>query len=158
MQIKDALVSSSQLEAVVDRNACVKLDQIQKRNSQDCIPKRWCTFAVVGEISNPRESSSGNPYTIWKLIDLHECVVSLYLFSNAYRDTKGDAMVGSLVCLVSPRTRKPNERFFISVDSAEQIRILGKAKDFGYCAAKKKVRLRWLITMVFEFLLLQSLI
>ena len=82
MQIKDALVSSSQLEGVVERNACIKIDQIQKRNSQDCIPKRWCTFAVIGEISNPRESNSGNPYTIWKLIDLHECVVSLYLFSN----------------------------------------------------------------------------
>lgn len=134
LKIRDALVSSSQLEGFFENTAFVKLNQLKGRATQDTIPHKWCTIGVVGEVSVVRTSSQNTPYVVWKLTDLNETLVLLYVFGDAYVDYKDDVRPGSLVALVSPRKRSTGGSFTLSVDSYRQLLILGESADFGYCS------------------------
>lgn len=132
-------MSSSQLEGLVGAYSCVSLGEVQRRASQDCLPKRWCAIGCVGEISGIKHTVKGDPYNMWKVTDLKETVITLMVFGDAYHHWKDGVRPGSLITLVSPRTSKSSEAFCLSISSGEQVRVLGKSPEFGYCRAKRKV-------------------
>lgn len=117
----------------------MKLDQIQSRAAQDCIPKNWCTLAVVGEISDVRNGSNGSPYISWKLTDLDDTLIMLSLFGDAYQEFKNRVRVGALVLVVSPGRFRSTDKYILNLNSSDQIRILGQSSDFGICKFVKNV-------------------
>ena len=45
----------------------------------------WATIGVLTEKGNPKTSSIGQSYSIWKIGCLDENTVSLFLFGDAYQ-------------------------------------------------------------------------
>lgn len=50
----------------------------------DTLSGCWATVGVLTEKGNPRTSSTGKSYCIWKIGCLDEATVSLFLFGDAY--------------------------------------------------------------------------
>ena len=139
LRIKNPVVSSSQLMNLMESSACIRIDQIRQRVIQDTVPKRWCTIAVVGEVSSTRTSeATGSQYGIWKLTDLNESMIHLYVFGSAYQDFGGEIMPGTVVCLVGGKTRRSGDAVTLSIDAYTQLMMLGESRDFGYCKGRTK--------------------
>ena len=139
LRIKNPLVSSSQLTTIMESHACIRIDQIRHRIIQDTVPKRWCTIAVVGEVSSTRTSeATGSQYGIWKLTDLNESMMYLYVFGSAYQDYCGEMKPGAVVCLVGGKTRRTGDAVTLSIDAYTQLLVLGESRDFGYCKGRTK--------------------
>ena len=138
LKIRDALVSSAQVQSLLGDTSFIKLDQMRSRVIQDTVPKRWCTIGVVGEVSAPRTTEGQSQYVIWKLTDLNETMILLYVFGNAYHDLRDDVMTGSLVCVVSGKTRRAGDGVTMSIFEHSQLTVLGRSADFGYCSSKRK--------------------
>lgn len=136
LKIKNPLVSSSQVQARFADAAALKLSQVRPRHRATGLDGMWATIGVLGEKSKPRESSSGNQFSIWKLTDLDQTCVSLFLFGSAHAELRKEA-VGSLVAVFKPKVKADGE-FSLSVESGAQVWLLGGSKDFGYCKATKK--------------------
>ena len=138
LRIKNPVVSSSQLTSIMESSACIRIDQIRQRIIQDTVPKRWCMIAVVGEVSPPRTSETGSQYGIWKLTDLNESVMCLYVFGSAYQDYCEEIKPGALVCVVGGKTRRTGDSVTLSIDAFTQLTVLGESRDFGYCKGRTK--------------------
>ena len=139
LRIKNPVVSSSQVTSLMESNACIRIDQIRQRIIQDTVPKRWCTIAVVGEVSSTRTSeSTGSQYGIWKLTDLNEATMCLYVFGSAYQDYSGEIKPGAVVCLVGGKTRRNGDSVTLSIDTYTHLLVLGESRDFGYCKGRTK--------------------
>lgn len=137
--MKNPLVSHSQLEARLANRSVVSLKDIRSRHHGIGLGPSWATICAVGEISDTREASSGNLYSIWKLTDLKDTSVSLFLFGRAHSDLTGEVQPGSVVAILSAKVREGRE-LDLSVDNADQVLVLGTASEFGYCKAKNHVR------------------
>ena len=138
LRISKPLISSAQLQSSLESLSFIRIDQVRQRIIQDTVPKRWCTIGVVGEVSVPRTAQKGGQYCIWKLTDLKETMVMLYVFGNAFHDFRDDVKPGSLVCVVGARTRRSVDAVTLSIDSYSQLMICGDSLDFGYCSGKRK--------------------
>jgi hypothetical protein len=138
LNVKNPLVSSSQLEARLDAQSVIKLKDIVNRNSVG-MPKTWATLAVVGEISARKEDAQGRPFSIWKLTDLSDTLITLFLFGNGYTDCHRDARPGAMVALFSPKIRSEGGSFSLSISSGDSMLELGSATEFGFCKSKTKV-------------------
>lgn len=139
LQVKNPLVSSSQMETRLSGISIVRLGQLRSRHQGPGLGAAWCTLAVLGECSPPRVSASGNAYSIWKLADLDQACVSLFLFGRAHEELRREPP-GRLVAVFNAKVRADGGEFSLSADSAEQLLLLGTASEFGYCKATKKVR------------------
>lgn len=140
LRISKALISSAQLQCTLEGLSFIKIDQLRQRIIQDTVPKRWCTIGVVGEVSTPRtaQHAKGGQYCIWKLTDLRETMMMVYVFGNAYHDYRDKVKPGSLVCLVAAKTRKSADAVTLSIDSHSHLLICGDSLDFAYCSGKRK--------------------
>lgn len=141
LKVKNPLVSSSQMEARLGSASVVRLSQLRQRHHSVGLGSggaAWATLVALGEASPPKETSSGKRYAIWKLTDLDQASVSLFLFGKAYDEWRGDARPGAMLALLSPRVRADGGEFSLSVDSPDQILLLGTAAEFGFCGAKTK--------------------
>ncbi|GAB4814670.1 hypothetical protein N2152v2_001716 [Parachlorella kessleri] len=136
LKIKNPVVSSAQVKARLADASVVKLAQVKTRHRTAGLEGAWATLCVVGEKSKPRESQSGRTYSIWKVTDLDATSHSLFLFGSAHSDLWKESE-GTLIALFSPKVRSEGD-FALSVDSPEQLWVLGSAKEFGYCKANKK--------------------
>ena len=140
LRISKALISSAQLQSTLEGLSFIKIDQMRQRIIQDTVPKRWCTIGVVGEVSTPRtaQHAKGGQYCIWKLTDLKETMMMVYVFGNAYHDYRDEVKPGTLVCLVAAKTRKSADAVTLSIDAYSQLLICGDSLDFAYCSGKRK--------------------
>jgi len=139
LRVKNPVVSSSQLTTLMESMACIRIDQLRQRIIQDTIPKRWCTIGVVGELSTPRTTEgTGAQYGIWKLTDLNESMIYLYVFGSAYQDYKRSIAPGTLVCVVGGKTRRNGDSVNLSIDAYTQLVVLGESRDFGFCKGRTK--------------------
>ena len=140
LKVKNPLISSSQLEARFDAHSVLKLSLIRKRHQNSTLQGAWATIAVIGENSGCKESASGKTYSIWKLTDLDETSVSLFLFGRADEELRRDGEVGALVALFTPKIRSEGGGdFSMSVERSDQVLLLGKSSEFAYCGATQKV-------------------
>lgn len=63
----------------------------------------WATMGVLTEKGQPKTSSIGQPYGIWKIGSLNENTVSLFLFGDAYKKNeteKAGTVFGLFNCSV----------------------------------------------------------
>jgi len=139
LNVNSPLVSSSQLEARLEAQGVVKLSDIINRNHSVGLPKAWATLAAVGEVSPRKEDAQGRPFSIWKLTDLNDSMITLFLFGNAYHECHRDGRPGAVVALFSPKVRSEGGKFSLSISSGDNILELGTASEFGFCKSKTKV-------------------
>ncbi|KAL4437421.1 hypothetical protein ABPG75_004560 [Micractinium tetrahymenae] len=136
LKIKNPRVSHTQLRGRLADTAVLRLAHVKQRHRTAGLEGSWATIAVVGEKSKPRETATGRTYSIWKVTDLDQTGLSLFLFGAAHDDLWREPE-GTIVALFTPKVRAEGD-FSLSVDSAEQIWVLGQSPEFGYCKAKKK--------------------
>lgn len=75
--------------------------------SGDTLSGCWATVGVLTETGQPRTSSTGKPYAIWKMGCLKENNVSVFLFGDAYqRNSKEKA--GAVFALFNCGVRNDN--------------------------------------------------
>lgn len=95
-------MSSSQAKArLADGPSVVQLGQLRSRHRSCGLDGQWTTIAVLGEASD-RDAASGRSYSIWKLTDLDQACISLFLFGAAHDDFRRQP-VGTMVALFSPK-------------------------------------------------------
>ena len=73
----------------------------------DTLSGCWATVGVLTEKGNPRTSSTGKTFCIWKIGSLDEKTVSVFLFGDAYQKySKEEA--GTVLALFNCAVRKDN--------------------------------------------------
>jgi minichromosome maintenance protein 10 len=108
----------------------------------------WTSGVLVRKQPGMRKSAKGNEYAIWEVNDLKEVEKcwSLFLFSGAASSSALMALsIGSVIDITSPSimdgssgSSSNSGTLKLSVNNANQIRLIGTAKDFGYCRSKRK--------------------
>ncbi|EOX97677.1 Minichromosome maintenance 10 isoform 2 [Theobroma cacao] len=99
----------------------------------------WATVGVLTEKGNPKTSSIGQNYSIWKIGCLDENAVSLFLFGDAYKQYCKE-QAGTVFALFSCSVRKDakGSGFSLSVGAPNQILKIGTSADYGVCKGKRK--------------------
>lgn len=127
----------------------------------------WATVGVLTEKGNPKTSSVGKSYCIWKLGCLDENTISLFLFGDAYEQNCKE-QAGTVFALFNCTVRKDNvvltchiyihcfmtvffyllnqkislllqgTGFSLSVFTSNQILKMGTSIDYGVCKGKRK--------------------
>ncbi|KFM25012.1 MCM10-like protein [Auxenochlorella protothecoides] len=82
------------------------------------------------------QSSTGSTYSIWKLTDLDQTTLSIFLFSGAHDELWKQAP-GTLIAIFTPKVKNDRELCLTAI-SGDQVWVLGTAAEFGYCRAQKK--------------------
>jgi minichromosome maintenance protein 10 len=140
LKIRNPRISSSQLSSQLDQIASIRLSQVvsfrKTTSTIDSNNSSWATVAVLGEKSPPRESSTGKPYSIWKLTDLDETMITVKLYGAAHTD-HCNISVGSIVAIFDARPPdqeyNQSNKFFLRTFSSENVLELGISTEFGYC-------------------------
>lgn len=75
--------------------------------SGDTLSGCWATVGVLTETGQPRTSSTGKPYAIWKMGYLKEKTVTVFLFGDAYQRNSNEK-IGAVFALFNCGVRKDN--------------------------------------------------
>ncbi len=102
LQVKNPIVSSSQVTERLRDVGVVRLSDVRARRASTGLAGSWGTIGVIGEKSAPRVSANGKSYSIWKITDLESTCITLFMFGGAYQDWRGEA-VGTLIALLTPK-------------------------------------------------------
>lgn len=145
LRLRNQLLTPSQISDLFSDIRFVRLPTIKNLMMSDKLSGCWATMGVLTEIGQPRTSSIGQPYCIWKLSSLddnsNDTLVSLFLFGDAFKKkTDKEAVGGSVFGLFncSLRKDKMGSDFSLSVNSAKQMVKLGVSADYGVCTSKRK--------------------
>ncbi|CAH8262941.1 unnamed protein product [Arabidopsis lyrata] len=139
LRIRNQLLSPAEISDLFSDIRFVRLPTIKNLLMGDKLSGCWATMGVLTEKGQPKTSSIGQPYGIWKIGSLNENTVSLFLFGDAYKKNeteKAGTVFGLLNCSV--RKDKGGRDFSLSVNSAKQMVKLGVSADYGVCTAKRK--------------------
>ncbi|XP_060961686.1 uncharacterized protein LOC133031924 isoform X2 [Cannabis sativa] len=104
----------------------------------DTLSGCWATVGVLTEKGNPRTSSTGKSYCIWKIGCLDETTVSLFLFGDAYIKLSKE-QAGTVFALFNCTVRKDSmgQGFSLSLYSPKQVLKIGTSVDYGVCNGKR---------------------
>ncbi|KAL1208223.1 hypothetical protein V5N11_034939 [Cardamine amara subsp. amara] len=139
LRIRNQLLSPAEISEQFSDIRFVRLPTIKNLLMGDKLSGCWATMGVLAEKGQPKTSSIGQPYGIWKIGSLNENSVSLFLFGDAYKKNeteKAGTVFGLFNCSV--RKDKMGREFSLSVNSAKQMVKLGVSADYGVCTAKRK--------------------
>ncbi|KAF6170755.1 hypothetical protein GIB67_015707 [Kingdonia uniflora] len=139
LKIKKLLVSTEELSDHFSDIRFVRLSAIRNLLKSDKITGCWATVGVLAEKGNPRITSNGKNYCIWKIGCLDENVFSVFLFGDAY-NKHWKEQAGTVFGLFNCSVRKDAEGsgFSLSVSSAGQILKMGASADYVVCKGKRK--------------------
>ncbi|CAH2061649.1 unnamed protein product [Thlaspi arvense] len=139
LRLRNQLLSPAEISDLFSDIRFVRLPTIKNLLVGDKLSGCWATMGVLTEKGQPKTSSIGQPYAIWKFGSLNENTVSLFLFGDAYKKNeseKAGTVFGLFNCSV--RNDKVGRDFSLSVNSAKQMVKLGVSADYGVCTAKRK--------------------
>ncbi|PSS29521.1 hypothetical protein CEY00_Acc07137 [Actinidia chinensis var. chinensis] len=139
LRIRNQLVSQVELSNHFSEIRFVRLPAIKNVLVGDTLSGCWATVGVLTEKGNPRTSSTGKTFCIWKIGCLDEKTVSVFLFGDAYQKYSKEK-AGTVLALFNCAVRKDNlgSGFSLSVYSAGQILKIGTSLDYGVCKGKRK--------------------
>ncbi|CAL5219574.1 g1434 [Coccomyxa viridis] len=99
----------------------------------------WATIAVLTEKSRPRQSASGQTYSMWKVSDLAGVTVTVLLFGDAhqslYRESEGAIMA---ICNARASAGGPGQGVSLKVSDPSSVYKLGTSADYALCGARTK--------------------
>ncbi|KAK3612028.1 hypothetical protein CHS0354_021704 [Potamilus streckersoni] len=143
IRIINPRVSMFELKEKMYGRKMIKISNLAcKMNSAD-MQGNWVTIGVVVHKSEPRQSSSGKTFCIWKLSDLQDCdkVITFFLFGNVYKEHwKNDisSVVGLLNATPMDKAEKIQADVAFTINHPHQLLVLGCAKDLGKCTFRTK--------------------
>ncbi|XP_077246255.1 minichromosome maintenance 10 [Tasmannia lanceolata] len=139
LRIRNLLVSALDLSNHFSDIRFIQLPAIRNSLVGDTISGCWATVGVLTEKGNPKVSSTGKNFCIWKIGCLNESDVSVFLFGDAYTKNWKEP-VGTIFALFNSGVRKDaqGKGFSLSVYSAGQLLKMGTSVDYGVCKGKRK--------------------
>ncbi|KAL7206957.1 hypothetical protein ACSBR2_019621 [Camellia fascicularis] len=139
LRIRNQLISPVELSNHFSDIRFVRLPAIKNVLNGDTLSGCWATVGVLVEKGNPKVSTTGKNYCIWKLGCLDEKTISVFLFGDAYQKYSKE-VAGTVFALLNCAVRKDNlgPGFSLSVYSAGQILKIGTSLDYGVCKGKRK--------------------
>nr|GMD90643.1 protein MCM10 homolog [Ipomoea batatas] len=117
LRIRNQLVSPVELSNRFSDIRFVRLPAIKNLLSGDTLSGCWATVGVLTETGQPRTSSTGKPYAIWKMGCLKENNVSVFLFGDAYQRNskeKAGAVFALFNCGVRNDNSKTSEKYSVT--------------------------------------------
>ncbi|KAJ8572204.1 hypothetical protein K7X08_008715 [Anisodus acutangulus] len=139
LRIRNQVVSPVELSNHFADIRFIRLSAIRNSLLGDTLSGCWATVGVLTEKGQPRTSSTGKQYAIWKLGSLDEKTISLFVFGDAYQKNCNEK-AGAVFALFNCSVRKDNSEhgFSLSVYSASHILKIGTSVDYGVCKGKRK--------------------
>uniref|UniRef100_T1IJL1 Protein MCM10 homolog n=1 Tax=Strigamia maritima TaxID=126957 RepID=T1IJL1_STRMM len=147
LRIINPLVSSAMMKEKMEGRRLIRISQIQNFLRGGDIDGDWVTIGVIISKSDPKTSSKGKTFSIWRMSDLRDCskVVSFFLFGNVHK-THWKIPIGSVVGILNagPMSNKDNasskyaDELSFVIDHQDKAMILGRSRDFGTCLGRKK--------------------
>ncbi|XVF67928.1 hypothetical protein PTKIN_Ptkin10aG0161800 [Pterospermum kingtungense] len=139
LRVRKQMVSAAELSEQLSDIRFVRLSTIKNLLMGDTLRGCWATIGVLTEKGNPKTSSIGQSYGIWKIGCLDENTVSLFLFGDAYQQNCKE-QAGTVFALFSCAVRKDpkGSGFSLSVNAPNQILKIGSSADYGVCKGKRK--------------------
>lgn len=133
------MVSSVELSNSFSDIRFIRLPAIKNLLNGDSLSGCWATVGVLIDKGIPRNSSTGKPYSIWKMSCLDDMTLTVFLFGDAYQKHRNDK-AGTVFGLFNCGVRKDNSEngFSLSVYSACNILKIGTSVDYGVCRGKRK--------------------
>ncbi|XP_067684495.1 protein MCM10 homolog [Haliotis asinina] len=143
IRIVRPLVSSGEMELKMKNRKVIKLSRLHLKVNTSDLQGDWVTIGVVVQKTEPKTSSSGKTYCIWKLSDMDNCeqMVSFFLFGQTYKEHwKSD--VGSVIGILNPsimdNADKGNKDVAFTINNPKQLLHMGRSKDLGWCSGRTK--------------------
>ncbi|KAJ7567956.1 hypothetical protein O6H91_01G013600 [Diphasiastrum complanatum] len=139
LKIKNRVVSTASLSSKFSDLRFIRLQAIKNAMIGDNVSGAWATVGVVAEKGNPRLSTNGKNFVVWKLTVLDGTLISVFLFGDAY-SCHWKESAGSVIAVFNARVRRDVKRneFSLSAFGGDQVLLLGTAADFGVCKGKRK--------------------
>lgn len=137
IRIINPKISSLDMKARMRDRKLVKISKIDRRVSEH---DNWVTVGVITSKTDPRQSSTGKTFCIWKLSDLQDCdkLISFFLFGEVYKQhwkNEVTSVVGILNPNLMDKAEKVQNDMAFTVSHPGQIMMMGYSKDFGRCSA-----------------------
>ncbi|KAM6541644.1 hypothetical protein CsatB_006091 [Cannabis sativa] len=138
LRIRNEAVTPAELKNHFSDIRFVRLSTIKNLLIGDTLSGCWATVGVLTEKGNPRTSSTGKSYCIWKIGCLDETTVSLFLFGDAYIKLSKE-QAGTVFALFNCTVRKDSmgQGFSLSLYSPKQVLKIGTSVDYGVCNGKR---------------------
>ncbi|XP_021900527.1 protein MCM10 homolog [Carica papaya] len=139
LRIRSQLLSPAELSDYFSDIRFVRLPTIKNVIAGETLSGCWATIGILYEKGDPKTSSIGKKYSIWKMGCLNNDVISLFMFGDAYQQNWNEQL-GTVFGLFNCSVRKDSmgSGFSLSVCSASQILKIGISVDFGICEGKRK--------------------
>lgn len=139
LRIRNLLVSPIELSNRLSDIKFVRLPALKNSLIGDTLSGCWATIGVLTDKGQPRTSSAGKTFAIWRMGCLDEKTISVFLFGDAYQKNC-DEKAGTVFALFNCNVRKDNSEngFSLSVYSAMHILKMGTSVDYGICKGKRK--------------------
>ncbi|XP_044490364.1 protein MCM10 homolog isoform X2 [Mangifera indica] len=139
LRIRNQVLTPAELSERFSDIRFVRLSTIKNLLEGDTLSGCWATVGVLIERGNPKTSSIGKNYCIWKIGCLDENAISIFLFGDAYQQNL-KAQAGTVFALFNCTVRRDTKGpgFSLSVSSPSQTLKMGTSVDHGVCKGKRK--------------------
>ncbi|KAM7270982.1 hypothetical protein ACFE04_030196 [Oxalis oulophora] len=139
LRIRNQVLSPAEINDRFSDIRFVRLPTIKNILKGDSLSGCWVTVGILTEKGDPKTSSIGQNYCIWKIGCLDENTISLFLFGDAYQKNYKE-QAGTVFAFFNCAVKKDSMGggFSLSVQSSNQTLKMGISADFGVCNGKKK--------------------
>ncbi|KAK3272999.1 hypothetical protein CYMTET_18738 [Cymbomonas tetramitiformis] len=135
LRLKNRLLSSL---VVLERFKATRFFRIGGLRSANVGTDTWGTVGVLVSKMKPRESASGQKWSVWKLSDLDRNDVSLFLFGQAYTDHWKESE-GAVLGIRGAKLKKDEKgELSMSADQPDVVWKIGTSVDLGTCRAERR--------------------
>ncbi|KAH9503642.1 minichromosome maintenance- protein [Bulinus truncatus] len=143
IRIVNPLISSSLMRMRMEGRKLISSSRIHLKLKTPDLQGDWVTIAVVVGKTDSKASSTGKPYCIWKLNDLEDLdnCVSFFLFGEVHKHlwkTEVGTVIGVLNPSIMESMEKNNSEPAFTIKNPNQLMIMGRSKDLGWCIARTK--------------------
>ncbi|XP_056000805.1 protein MCM10 homolog isoform X2 [Ostrea edulis] len=143
IRIINPKISSMEMKYKMADRLLIKLSKIHLKLKSADLQGNWVTIGVIVHKTEPRTSSSGKSFCIWRLSDLDDCekTISFFLFGEVFKQHWKNE-VKSVVGILNPnkmdKAEKNQQDMAFTVHHPNQILMMGYSQDLGKCAGVSK--------------------
>ncbi|EQC31837.1 hypothetical protein SDRG_10625 [Saprolegnia diclina VS20] len=135
LRVRDRVISADDMRANMEGRTNVRLAELESKHLSRLENEDidWVTIGVVTN-ANHLTLPDGKKYVVWTISDLDNCIVSLFLYNDAY-EAHWKGSTGRLVAVINPVVLPAREtgKFALKVSDGHDIAMIGTSLDFGYC-------------------------
>ncbi|KDO20904.1 hypothetical protein SPRG_14135 [Saprolegnia parasitica CBS 223.65] len=135
LRVRDRVISADDMRANMEGRTNVRLAELESKHLSRLENEDidWVTIGVVTSASH-LTAPDGKKYVVWTISDLDNCIVSLFLYNDAY-EAHWKGSTGRLVAVINPVVLPAREsgKFALKVSDGHDVAMIGTSLDFGYC-------------------------